>query len=124
MANYVYSMNFMLRNDPIAIEIDTFPKQMNDDIYLYMWGPSEFTATGTLKNRDITSRLSEIKVPVLFITGEYDEARPSTVEYFHNLVPGSQFEVIKGAAHSTMHDNLSRNVKVINKFLKDVERKK
>ena len=43
-------------------------------VYGYMWGPSEFTATGTLKTFDATPWLAGIKVPTLFVTGEFDEA--------------------------------------------------
>ncbi len=60
-------------------------------------------------------------MPTLFITGEYDEARPVTVRYFQSLVPGAQMEVIEGAGHSTMHDNLAQNTAVIRDFLKQLE---
>ncbi len=51
----------------------------NSFVYNYMWGPTEFHATGNLVNFDVTDRLHEIDIPVLFITGEFDEARPETV---------------------------------------------
>jgi len=38
----------------------------NSFIYNYMWGPSEFSPTGTLINYDIHQSLSKISVPVLF----------------------------------------------------------
>jgi proline iminopeptidase len=119
----VYSKNYILRNSYIITDIDSLPANGNDSIYRYMWGPSEFTATGTLKNYDITSRLAEIRIPSLFITGEFDEARPSSVQYFHTLVPGSKFEVIKDAGHATMHDNVRQNIKSITDFLNETESK-
>lgn len=94
----------------------------NSTMYEYMWGPSEFTATGTLRDYDRLDRLEEIEVPTLWVTGEYDEARPSTVRYYHSLTPGSRFEVIDDAAHGTMFDNQEENVEVIREFLLEVER--
>jgi proline iminopeptidase len=88
-----------------------------------MWGPSEFTATGELKNYDHTNRLGEIKIPTLFIAGEFDEARPSTVKYYQSLVPGARFEMIKGAGHFTMHDNPDQSNKVVTEFLNSIEAK-
>jgi proline iminopeptidase len=87
------------------------------NVYLYMWGPSEFTSTGTLRNYDRLEYLPTIKVPVLMITGEYDEARPSTVKYYTSLVPNANFEAIPDAAHSTLNDNKEATLSVIKGFL-------
>ena len=86
-----------------------------------MWGPSEFTATGTLRDFDVTDSLSLITVPTLFMTGEYDEARPPTVERHANLVSGSELAVISGAAHVTMHDNPEETIRVVREFLRGVD---
>jgi pimeloyl-ACP methyl ester carboxylesterase len=51
----------------------------NPVVYEHMWGSMEFHATGTLVDFDVTSRLHEIDVPTLFITSEFDEARPATI---------------------------------------------
>jgi len=49
----------------------------NPVVYEHMWGPTEFHATGNLLDFDLTPRLGEIDVPVLFIAGEFDEAPPA-----------------------------------------------
>ena len=116
-ANRVFLNNYGRRKDRVPTSWDTVKAPRSAFIYNYMWGPTEFTATGTLKNYDRIERLKTIEVPVLFITGEYDEARPQTVEKFQALVPGSQFEVIEGAGHSTLNDNPGQNIRVIREFL-------
>jgi proline iminopeptidase len=118
----VYYQNFVARKLPWSADVDSTFSQLGES-YHHMWGPSEFTATGALKNYDQTSRLGEIKVPTLFITGEFDEARPATVRYYQSLVPGARFEVIEGAAHITMHDKPDENNKVIMDFLDSLETK-
>src|SRR5205807_2373661 len=52
-------------------------------VYRAMAGPSEFTMSGTLKDWDITDRLGLIEVPVLLISGQYDEVAPAAVEQLH-----------------------------------------
>jgi len=81
-ANNVFYQNFILRNSRIPNSYKVTPSKGNREMYQYMWGPSEFTATGTLKNYDRIDRLDEIGIPTLFVTGEYDEARPVSVKYF------------------------------------------
>jgi proline iminopeptidase len=49
-----------------------------------MWGPSEFTATGSLRTYERAERLKELNLPVLFTAGRYDEATPSSVEYYRS----------------------------------------
>ncbi len=94
----------------------------NDSIYNYMWGPTEFNATGTLLNFDRTSDLDKIKEPILFVTGEYDEARPETMFRYQKLSNHAVVEIIDNAAHMTMIDQPEKLAEVINKFLKSVER--
>ncbi|WP_051568367.1 proline iminopeptidase-family hydrolase [Crocinitomix catalasitica] len=117
-ANRIYLANYGLRKKGLSSDLDTVVARGNYFIYNYMWGPTEFTANGTLKTYDNIAALKKISVPTLFITGEYDEARPETLLYFQQLVPNSQVAVIKGAGHATMHDNLPSNTKVMRKFLK------
>jgi len=120
-ANSVYAKNFGVRNARLTSELDTIMAASNGFIYNYMWGPTEFTATGTLINYDRVKQLKRIKVPCLFITGEYDEARPETVRYFSKLVKKSQFGIIEGAGHGTMHDNKLKNIQLIQDFIASVE---
>lgn len=116
-ADRFYMKNYGIRKKRPSNPWDTVHAERNSFIYNYMWGPTEFTATGTLKNYDRFESLKEIKVPVLFITGEFDEARPVTVKRFQDQVKNSEFVVIKGAGHGTMHDNREQNTQVIREFL-------
>lgn len=122
-ANEVFNKNFGVRKTRLTSELDTVESTGNKFIYNYMWGPTEFTATGTLLNYNRVQELKRIKVPTLFITGEFDEARPATVQYFQRLVPESKFIIIEGAGHGTMHDNKSRNISAIRDFLAEADLK-
>lgn len=122
-ANEVFTKNYGVRKTRLTSELDTATSKGNEFIYNYMWGPTEFTATGTLINYDRVQSLKTIKIPTLFITGEFDEARPETVRSFQSLVPNAEFVLIEGAGHGTMHDNREENIRAITDFLKDVEHK-
>ncbi len=93
-------------------------------VYETMWGPTEFHATGTLLDFDVTDRLHAIDVPVLFIAGQFDEARPETVAEFQKLVPGSKLFVILDAAHGTLSKKPNEYRSILENFLDSVENKK
>jgi proline iminopeptidase len=120
-ATMLFYQQFLARKQPWSADIDSTFSQMNPSLYGYMNGPSEFTITGTLKEYDATPRLGELALPTLFTTGEFDEATPATVRYYHSLVPGSQLAIIEDSGHLTMHDAPERNVAVVRDFLRQVE---
>jgi len=105
-------------------DTDSAAKSHGDLEYQYMWGPSEFTATGTLKHFDATEWIRNLKVPTLFVTGEFDEATPASTEMFSKMVPGAEFQVIPNSGHSTENDNPDALLKVVREFLRRVEEKR
>lgn len=113
----VYYRNFVLRRAPWPEDVEKTFAGMGTNVYQAMWGPSEFTATGPLRDYDSTGRLGEIRVPTLFLAGEFDEARPETVRYFQSLVPGAAFALIPAAAHLTMQDNPEADLAALSGFL-------
>lgn len=93
----------------------------NQFVYEYMWGPTEFHATGTLVDFDVTDRLHEIDVPVLFVAGQHDEARPERMAEFQKLIPGSKLTIILDAAHVTLGRKPIEYRNIVENFLDAVE---
>jgi len=120
--NYFYSRFLSVKKWPIVSPstCEGVPG-FNEQPYNYMWGPTEFNATGTLKNFDRTSRLHEIKQPVLFIAGQFDEARPETMYSFQKLVPGSKVVIIENAGHKKAIDQPVLYTNALRDFLNTVE---
>jgi proline iminopeptidase len=116
-----YFGNFYTRKQPTSADLDSAQAQMGMSVYQYMWGTSEFSATGTLKDFDRTGDLDKINVPALFIAGEFDAARPSTVRYYQSLTPNSKMIIISNAGHMTMHDNPAEDIKAISGFLSELD---
>ena len=106
---------------PVMADLDSTMSTLNEAIYGYMQGPSEFTITGTLKDYDATPFLPEIHVPTLYTVGEFDEADTTTVQRFAALTPGAQVAVLAGAAHITPWDAPEDNVRVVRAFLRRVD---
>ncbi len=119
--DYYYKL-YLARKQPWSADIDSAFSQMGENVYLHMDGPSEFTLTGNLKDYNATGKLNRIKVPTLFMGGQYDEVRPSTVRYYAGLVPNSEVAVIPEAGHLCMQDNPDSTNNTIRDFLDKIEK--
>ena len=123
-ANDVFESLFMVRTPRSQRHLpscESTPVRFNADLYEYMWGPSEFVATGTLRDYNRIDRLAEIKIPTMFLVGQYDEARPETMLEFQALVPGSVVKVIPNAAHGVNVDNPQALNEAMDEFYSTVE---
>ncbi|MBM7694539.1 proline iminopeptidase [Peribacillus deserti] len=110
--------------------LDPWPEVMkkaftlgNSDIYLSMWGPSEFCVTGNLKEYDCTPRLHEINVPSLFLCGRYDEAAPDTTIYFSSLVPEAKYHIFEESSHTPYLEQHEEYAAVVSAYLHESEHK-
>jgi proline iminopeptidase len=117
----IYYANFVKRTKVSQARQDSSKMFFGKNVYEFMWGPSEFTATGNLLNYDRVKDLPKVKVPTLLMAGEFDEARPSTVKYFQTLIPGSVFKMIPNAGHATIIDNKEETIQTLRQFLLKVD---
>ena len=92
-----------------------------DPVYQTMWGPSEFAITGSLKTFDRVPDLHRIEAPVMFMTGQYDEAIPATVAGFQRLTPGSRFVIVSDSAHMVMLEQPEVYAAAIRAFLREID---
>ncbi len=114
---------FLARRQPRVRPPECAGVKGNDTVYRYMWGPTEFTATGTLKSYDRSREIAKLHGPVLFMTGEYDEARPVTLKTFVDKVKGAQFVVVPNAGHAIWNDNPEFAIPKLRAFLREVDAK-
>ncbi len=96
----------------------------NDTIYRQMWGPTEFRSTGSLKSWTRATDMKEISQPTLFIAGEFDEARPTTLEEFRQTMPDARLVVVKGGAHAAMREKPVEYIAAVRAFLAEVDKAK
>jgi len=116
-----YYSRHLCRTDPWPECLNRTFEKLSLPVYLGMWGPSEFTCTGTLRTFSVADRLGEITVPVLFTCGEYDESSPATMAYYRSLVPGSELKVFEGASHEHHLEETDAYLAAVREFLRRVD---
>lgn len=117
-----YYKTHVCRLDPWPECLSRTLEKLNSSIYAYMWGPSEFTVNGTLKNYERVDRLKKIVNPVLFTCGFYDEATPATTAYYQKNLPGSELYVFEDASHEHHLEKPEEYQQVVRRFLRSAEK--
>jgi proline iminopeptidase/L-proline amide hydrolase len=111
------------RNPVLADYASRQPQQAGRVVYDKMWGKSEFSASGVLKDYDGEPLLRKLNGPrTLFVCGEYDEATPATVAGFARRVPGSTFREVKGSAHAILADRPTEFLELISTWCSRFDR--
>jgi L-proline amide hydrolase len=92
-------------------------------VYFTMNGPSEFHVVGTLRDWSVIEYCSKITVPALLISGKYDEATPSTVQPYQDLICDVRWEIFEESSHTPHVEEPERFTKVLLNFLESLPRK-
>ncbi|ADK83404.1 proline-specific peptidase [Desulfarculus baarsii DSM 2075] len=117
----VYYRRHLCRLDPWPDFLQESFARLALPVYLAMWGPSEFTCLGSLKEQDLSPRLGELLMPVLYVCGRFDEARPETVGWFAAQTPQGRLVVIEGASHSHHAERPEQFNQALRDFMAEVE---
>ena len=96
-------------------------ERLRHEVYGTMWGPSEFYATGTLRDWDVRDRLGEIDVPTLVTAGRHDEATPLLAETIARGLSSSELVIFEQSAHMAHVEEPERFLEVLEAFLGRVE---
>jgi len=120
--NYLKAMDYfyaqhLCRIKPYPQELLKTFEKMSYEVYSYMWGPSEFTITGILKDYCILEKLHHVNIPTLFTCGEFDEAAPESVKYYASIVDKSKIAVFKDASHEHHLEKKEKYLQIVNDFL-------
>lgn len=116
-----YYHRHLSRSEPWSPLLEQGFAGFGQEVYQYMWGPSEFTITGTLGDYEREDALHQLDLPVLFTAGRYDETTPESVAHYQSLVPGSKLTVFEHSAHMTMLDEPEAYVAAVRAFLDEVD---
>lgn len=107
------------RTRPVPAELMCTLEYLGTDstVYEAMMGPSEFTMTGTLRDWDIRDRLDRVRVPVLLVSGRYDEVTPRAVEEVRRGVPRAEWVLFEESSHMPHLEEPVRFRTVVETFL-------
>jgi proline-specific peptidase len=95
---------------------------MGADVYLTMWGPSEFgPVTGRLRDWDVTARLPEIQVPTLVTGGRHDEARPAHLAVLARGIRDAELVIFENSSHMAFIEERGPYIQTVSDFLTRAE---
>jgi len=93
---------------------------LNEKIYNFMQGKSEFEMTGNLKDWDRWDRLHEIKVRALTIGATYDSMDPAEMEKMATLMPNAESLICPNGSHGALWDDQQAYFEGLIAFLKSL----
>ncbi|KAL7926405.1 Alpha/Beta hydrolase protein [Trichoderma austrokoningii] len=91
--------------------------EKDDTVYLTMWGPSEVTITGNLKDYDLGPQLHKIKVPTLLINGEFDEATDEVLKPCFKSIEKVKWVTMSDVAHVGFLEQPDKYISIVAEFL-------
>ena len=113
----VYEVH-LCRCDPWPPEVEKTFEDFAMDVYVPMWGPSEFAYDGNLSDWNRVDRLHEIRVPTLITVGRFDELTPACSEQIQERIPDSRLVVFEEGSHMTFWEETERYLDVVDEFLR------
>ncbi|MEV7190606.1 proline iminopeptidase-family hydrolase [Streptomyces sp. NPDC093510] len=123
-AVYAFYGRHMCRADPLPREVGATLLELQSDptVYSTMNGPNDFHVIGTLRDWSLIESLPRIEVPVLVISGRYDEATPLTVQPFLDHVPDVRWELFEESSHMPHVEEPARFDAVLARWLDERQR--
>lgn len=102
-----------------AKEVESALKFMTEDptCYSTMYGPSELTITGSLRNWSVLDKLDKIDVPTFIYHGEMDEAQVVSVEPFFWRITKAKWVTIQKSSHFCHVEHREKVMELVADFL-------
>ncbi|WP_417459308.1 proline iminopeptidase-family hydrolase [Kordiimonas sp.] len=120
-----YQAAITILNYRHVCRLDAWPDAVNRSLddwnmapYLTMQGPNEFTYTGNMKNWNRVPDMHRIEMPVLLLTGLYDELTPACSAQMHHVLPNSEIRVFKNSSHMPFFEEPDAYFACLERFLR------
>ena len=95
--------------------------KINEDLYVYMQGPSEFGISGALADWDRSADLPRISVPTLVVGAEHDTMDPGYMQWMATQVPNGEYLHCPEGSHMAMWDDPETYHRGIERFIRKVD---
>jgi L-proline amide hydrolase len=103
-------------NPPEVVRTSEYLKK-DPTVYNTMFGPNEFSCTGTLRDWSVVGRVKNIAAPTLLCSGRFDEATPATVQPFFDSIPDVRWEIFENSSHMPFVEEPEHYLSVVGSFL-------
>ncbi|MBP1849178.1 proline iminopeptidase-family hydrolase [Rhizobium halophytocola] len=120
-ATDVFNERHVCRIVPMPPEVKRTFDAIDADptVYYTMNGPNEFHVIGTMKDWSVVGKLSTIAVPVLLISGRFDEATEACVQPFADEIPDVRWTIFEQSSHMPHVEEREACMAVVGGFLDD-----
>lgn len=93
-------------------------RHINQHVYEYMQGPSEFVPGGILKGWSVWDDLGKLEVPTLMVGAKYDTMNPAEMEEMSTLVQNGSYLYCPNGSHLAMWDDQEHFMAGVIDFIK------
>lgn len=97
------------------------PKRAGRSAYLATQGENEFQATGIFKDWEYRSRLREIEIPSLIISGTNDLCTPLIAKTMYDGLPNARWELFPGCRHMCFVEDNERYCALLNEWMEQYD---
>lgn len=91
------------------------------EAYVTAWGPNEFHPLGSLKDFEYRSRLGEISIPSLIISGTNDLCTPLVAKTMYDGIPQSRWELFENSRHMPFLEEREKYLRVVSAWMQEQE---
>lgn len=109
------------RLDPWPEPVTRSFSHLNQHVYEYMQGPSEFVPGGILKGWSVWDRLAELHVPTLMVGAKYDTMNPEEMRQMSTLVQNGRSLYCPNGSHLCFWDDQQVFMTGVIDFIHDVQ---
>ncbi|MBL7960302.1 proline iminopeptidase-family hydrolase [bacterium] len=95
-------------------------KNMNQQVYVLMQGPSEFGISGKLEMWDRKADLAKITVPTLVIGSAFDTMDPEHMKWMSTQFANGSYLFCANGSHMSMWDDQQTYMNGLVQFIKDI----
>ncbi|MFR9308476.1 MAG: alpha/beta fold hydrolase, partial [Lachnospiraceae bacterium] len=97
------------------------PKRAGRSAYLATQGANEFQATGIFKDWEYRSRLREIEIPSLIISGTNDLCTPLIAKTMYDRLPNARWELFPGCRHMCFVEDNERYCALLSEWMEQYD---
>ncbi|MCZ6836219.1 MAG: proline iminopeptidase-family hydrolase [Planctomycetota bacterium] len=116
----VYYTKHLCRLDPWPEPVTRSFNHLNQHVYEYMQGPSEFVPGGILKGWSVWDRLGELEVPTLMVGAKHDTMNPAEMAEMATLVQNGRSLYCPNGSHMSFWDDQEVFMEGVIDFIHDV----